>query len=303
MTPKGAISRTLFRLLLAGVLIALLVRLGPKDRWVATGVVYYATPWVLIGAAFAGLALLGRRRWLWMPALLCVGLWLAQTLGPGGDPIQPGDLRVRIWNAWNPKTQLERVTQQILVDDPDLLFLTEATALGRWLTRAEAEALPERKVLFAGGGFTLIASTDFEILHHELRWFSGRNRYVIFDLRHQGGEPFSVILLDLDSNPFRPKAPLLRHIADAATAHALPVRVVLGDFNLPSDSRWFEELQPYRSAFREKGQGLEVAWPAPIPLLGLDQVWGDPQVEFRHAEYGPANGSDHRKLDVLLRLP
>jgi endonuclease/exonuclease/phosphatase family metal-dependent hydrolase len=89
-----------------------------------------------------------------------------------------------------------------------------------------------------------------------------------------GGEPLRVVLVDLEPNPLSRRKLLMERVEAAAAVPFAGPTLVLGDFNTPGDSVWFEGLRKdYSEALEESGTGLLATWPVPVPVLGLDHIW------------------------------
>ena len=79
--------------------------------------------------------------------------------------------------------------------------------------------------------------------------------------------------------------------------------IVMGDFNTPIDSVWFDGARDdFTHAFEQAGRGMLTTWPAPAPLLAIDHIWLSRQFRIDCASIGWSWASDHRPIvtDVLL---
>jgi endonuclease/exonuclease/phosphatase (EEP) superfamily protein YafD len=108
--------------------------------------------------------------------------------------------------------------------------------------------------------------------------------------------------------PLHPLAPEQRNAQLAATErwaqdHADPV-IVLGDLNATPWSAPFRQLVAATGLVNsQRGFGLELSWPAPLPLpmrLPIDHCLHSPELVALERRLGPALGSDHRALHVRL---
>ena len=292
---------------MAGILFlafTVLVRVTLRDRIPYLAALYYGAPWVLVGVGCWVLALIPRRgrRGLLIAGGLFVLLWIFAVRGPGmrGDPA--AGLVLRLWTADSPQTGYPELLTRLLHGDPWMVAMTESTDFGLWLKEEAGEDLLQGYTVRARrNGLTLMLSPGLAFEGTRREYFGFRSRLDIHDVRLPDGEVIAVAVFDLDHHPLTPRGPIMRTLRMHLDEHPVPVRLLAGDFNLTPDSVFFRELEgAWRSAFAEAGAGLEVSWPWPVPLLGLDQVWGDDRIQFLGARYGRAHGSDHRKLDVWL---
>ena len=78
--------------------------------------------------------------------------------------------------------------------------------------------------------------------------------------------------------------------------------VVLGDFNLPYESKFLKEIKTnFNHAFNEKGNGFRETWFWNIPLLSLDHIWVSKDLEILNAEKISTFKSDHSMVKTVIR--
>ena len=101
----------------------------------------------------------------------------------------------------------------------------------------------------------------------------------------------------MHSSPLYQRGGPLAVIAEVAEAAADRPLLVLGDFNTPLDSAHLAPLRRiHENAFESVGAGYRPTWPAPLPLLALDQVWGNERLRFDRCRHGWSTCSDHRPV-------
>ncbi len=88
------------------------------------------------------------------------------------------------------------------------------------------------------------------------------------------------------------KAPIQR-LAELAASQTGPV-VIVGDFNTPVDSVFLQSIRrDFRNAFEVCGNGLHSTWPMPLPVVAIDQVWGNQRILFHTIQIDRTYVSDH----------
>ncbi|KPI14247.1 Endonuclease/exonuclease/phosphatase [Actinobacteria bacterium OV450] len=93
-----------------------------------------------------------------------------------------------------------------------------------------------------------------------------------------------------------------RNLAAAVRAEPLARVVVMGDFNgTAEDSALRPVTSQLTSAQREAGAGFGFTWPAPFPLVRIDQILVK-GVSVTSSWTLPATGSDHLPVAASLRL-
>jgi endonuclease/exonuclease/phosphatase family metal-dependent hydrolase len=88
--------------------------------------------------------------------------------------------------------------------------------------------------------------------------------------------------------------------------------LVMGDFNMPSDSSLYREcFGDFQNAFEQRGCGYGYTaplggpgpWPRGLPWLRVDHVLTDGRFTVEEAWVGRTNGSDHRLIGAVLCVP
>ena len=78
--------------------------------------------------------------------------------------------------------------------------------------------------------------------------------------------------------------------------------VVLGDFNLPYESKFLKEIKTnFNHAFNEKGNGFRETWFWNIPLLSLDHIWVSKDLEILNAKKISTFKSDHSMVKAVIK--
>ena len=121
------------------------------------------------------------------------------------------------------------------------------------------------------------------------------------------GRPLRLLVVDGLSSPFRPRVPFLQAIANAcreAEASGKPYDLVLGDFNTPSRSRGFADLEAlgYRLAGRET-RGWRGTFPSWLPVYDIDHVWMARHLSLGSCTFFNGPHTDHRGQIVRVLLP
>jgi endonuclease/exonuclease/phosphatase (EEP) superfamily protein YafD len=295
-------------LVLAACLVPLAVRLALRDRVPGLAALTYATPVCLLAltaAAACALAwLFGRRKLAGLSAAVAValGAWtLAADVSVHGVT-RPGHYRGLLWNVANGTRGWGGVTADVRQRDPDVAAFVEiggASALTRgW---ALAAALPGREVHWWNSAVGIaVRGKIVDTEYHSL----GRGSHAGVARVELDGRPLTVVVVHPRSTPTEPRG----HVFEALEQVLEPLRggplLVMGDFNTPSDSVFFDPMrQSLRSAFETAGTGYAATWPMPLPVLVLDQVWASDSVDVRSCALAGSPASDHRMVTFSFDLP
>lgn len=290
-------------LLLAGAALAAVVRLTLRDRWPVLSALFYATPPLVIALAAllaSAAAAAARRRPLALLALLGAAgaAWWGVATGFVHRPPQhcADSVRVMFWNVNRGWLGWDAIAEHIRAADADVVGLVEARFDDPAAGDALAAALPEYAMLDPVFGIMLLSRG--ECLQVVDDWLPPAGKYRRVSLR-VGSSEFEAWVVDLESNPLGARADTLRRVArKLAYRRDRPV-VLMGDFNTPSDSIFFEPLRAQAAnAFESAGSGYAATWPIPAPVLTLDQVWTNPLVEPLCTRLDWSWRSDHRAVVV-----
>lgn len=298
-----AIALTLVGVSALGVAIRWTVRDG--HPYAAN--LFYALPFIVVAGMMlaAGVVWLRNRRprvsaACAVAALLAGGLWIhgsyfANDCGSGSDR-----LRIFTWNAARGFAGWPKVADQVGANDPDLVGLVEAGGSTEEWQRFWAQHFPDHQVYLAGGG--LVVLTRGEILDKRIRRLAETSACA--DVRIEvDGRPMRVLLIDAVVRPFSNRREVIEKAFELARETPELPTIVMGDFNTPSDSVWFDEVRnDFTHAFEQAGHGMLTTWPAPAPILAIDHVWLSRQFHVDCASIRWSWNSDHRPVEVDVRF-
>jgi hypothetical protein len=110
---------------------------------------------------------------------------------------------------------------------------------------------------------------------------------VELDATQRLGRPIVLYLVDLPSNPRRPRTAIaseVRRLMDEASAE--PPDLVVGDFNMTRGSATIDTLFPnFTHAYDAAGHGYAATFPRRLPLYHIDHVLVNQDVGLRAARY------------------
>ena len=115
------------------------------------------------------------------------------------------------------------------------------------------------------------------------------------------GTVVRVMIVDLVADLWVSRRDALLKLAETLDAWGNRPVIVMGDFNCPDESVWFEHFpEDYREVFRAAGSGYAPTWPWPCPVLKLDQMWVSRRVRIGRAWQTGTWRSDHRIVQAEL---
>ncbi len=297
-----------------------------RDRSTATALLMYIPLPLLAGCALAldaawrGRSLRWPRFGLTALAIAAAGWSAWWLIGSGRErPAAPGENQVSVlhWNVqWGgglfrgPRTWAAQ-RAAIVAMNPDLIVLSEAPPRD-WLDRLVADLGP-------GASLLSVHHDPGSPYWYRLAVISRRplrqepapalpNGSALAVVAEVDGRQLRLLVVDGLSSPTRPRLPFLAAIAEScrrARANGRPFDLVLGDFNTPSRSLGFDELEAlgYSLAGRSAA-GWRATFPAWLPLYDIDHVWLSPGETLASCRFFNGPHSDHRgQLVRILRNP
>lgn len=291
------------------LIVGTLLRLTIKDTIPHLSLFYYASPPILLSLAALILSLrqclLKERRWAIMLAvvsLVMVGWWhwesyqhfTSRSMTENEVP-----RKVLFWNVSYAKAGWPTLIEEIQQHDPDIIGMVEVghgfRAQQDWLN----DAFPDHAIQFVGHGFVLVRG---KILSHERGLLKDHGAYGVVRARLLDGAELDIILTDIYAYPFMPRGPAFSALSQVIEAKTEKPICLMGDFNTPPDSVLFDGFrEKLEHSFEVAGEGYQVTWPAPVPVLCLDQIWL-PRGETRSSRYQSTPHSDHRLVVAEFHL-
>jgi endonuclease/exonuclease/phosphatase (EEP) superfamily protein YafD len=298
-----AIALTLIGIAFVGVTI----RWTVKDGIPFAANLFYALPLIVV----AGLLLASATIWMWnrrpaasvacaIAAVIAGGLWAHGAYFGNACNEATRGLRVLTWNTARGFGGWTRIAEHLATTDADLIGLVEGGGSTDEWKEFWNEQLPGYRSYLAGGGLVIL--TRGEIVEtHVMRlpgWSSCADVRIELD-----GRRIRVLLVDAVVRPFSNRRDVIERSLELARAHPELPTIVMGDFNTPIDSVWFEEARrDFTHAFEEAGDGLFTTWPVPFPILAIDHIWLSRHFSVGCTRIGWSWVSDHRAIVTDVRL-
>jgi len=296
-----------------------IIRWTVRDAWPATSAIFYALPVpVLIASGCLTLLSLQKRlkaakeqrpRIRAIVNSVLIGVLLLQLLvwlpnayyRSTSDSGDSETWRFMFWNTYHGELGEVDIAKELADSNCDLIALVEApdraTTPEVWQRH-----LPEHTAYRLGSQMTILARKQdlpikvIEVVNGNL---PASIRYRIVKLL-RGEHVFRIIVIDINSNPFRFRRREFQRLAELAREFESAPLILAGDFNTPVDSVYSELLRNARlsNAFDDCGVGYRPTWPVYFPMLTLDQVWTNSSVSCRSCWREASWNSDHRRVVV-----
>ena len=289
------------------VALGTVVRLTVRDASPVWAALYYALPWIVMAAGLVCAAgawwLNGRGRAAAISGVVAVvfaAVWVAVSLHDEPCVSGPDDIRVLLLNTARGRAGWDEVARALPPFDVDVIGLVEAGGRGPARQKFWEENFPEHHVYLPGGGLAILTRGDVRRI--SLHPLDGISRYVDAEIDLEG-HLLRILLVDLDASPRFDRRGLINAVFRAASSSSDVPTIVMGDFNTPIDSRWFDRVRArFRHVYEAAGSGMFLTWPAELPLVGIDHIWVSHEIEPRCASIDSYGTSDHRAVSASLAL-
>ena len=276
-------------LLAAVVLIAAwLTGIIFSDRWVWSQWLSWIPTIILMPAGglwLIGIGLMRRFRRYWQPGicLLVLGPFVYLYLHWQPERTHADESRPGItFCQWTLGTVLanEEAYGEVLVELDADVSLVEGGRRIRWSQPIKDWLGPEQTSL-STGIFSILTPLPVEELRTVV-WAEGIYA-AILTINGPGFEvtPLKILLIDLPSDPNRSRWQIAARLDDLLSkAEFDEPDLIVGDFNMPSNSRAFGGLfKGYARAWSESGEGWGPTYPREWPIARIDHVLVGPTVD------------------------
>jgi len=281
--------------------LGLLIRFTVQDRYVGSAVIYYALPMLVVGGLLitAGvLWMVSRKRMkalvMGSIGLVCVMGWFWAAYFSNQPQINDNDsVGVLIWNTGRIRGDVTKAVDSLLEHNAEIIGLVESGDLSQ--ADKVTSLIPSGyQAADLGGGLVVIARGEISNINFvEV----GRRNRIGRCTVNLSGEIVDVMLVDVDSNPLVSRKNVMEKIVELS--RETNPDIIMGDFNAPSDSVWFNQLRgKYNESFEAGGTGLHATWPGFFPLLAIDHIWVNRSLKIGSSRIIKNPNSDHRMVSA-----
>jgi len=279
--PPGFVRSQVNRLswgLMVVTAIGMIMGCTVRDRWPGLDSLYYALPAPVLGGLLvaAGLLSLGRTNHRRCGACLSVAtallsFWVVENFVDYPCRRTVSGLRILLWNVGRGRGGWKGIISQIQNVDADIIGLVEARTEDQDPERFWSTSFPAYMVSAPGRGMVVLVRG--EIQGARLYEFGERSRCALVEMK-VNGDSLRLVLADLEANPLSRRRPLLERLEDIAQRRPAAGTILMGDFNTPGDSVWFNTIRrDYANLYEEAGTGMLPTWPYRAPVLAIDHIW------------------------------
>lgn len=287
--------------------LSLLVRLTVRDHVNGLSALYYATPLpVLAAIAFLiGLSWFERKSLKRSLLFLFVAagalfVWGCANYHRDAHPDLPGNAHIFFWNAARGKWGINGVVNHAAAFGADAIGIVEAGIEKNGTEEAWRRGFPGKQLCTLEGDMVFITSGEAACVESGELGRGGTYNVLITNLN---GNTFTTILVDIDPNPFQSRGAAFAILTRVIATHLRDNLIVMGDFNTPIDSIYFDSFRrDLVQSFEECGRGFRATWPVPLPVLTIDHLWACRSIRLSSCQVNWSRFSDHRSLIVEVDI-
>jgi endonuclease/exonuclease/phosphatase (EEP) superfamily protein YafD len=307
-------SRKLMWLVCGATVVATVLALFSRWHWFAELFSHFRLYYLLLQAVLI-MVFINTRRYLWLVATVLLALPNAWYVMPYLLPLLPGQAQalaapagpqVIVVNLGYRNTEHQRVLDYVNERGADVVVLSEYTPAWDAALTAGLSGYPHALRRPRPDPFGMAVYSRRPFIEAEALDLGAEQSENIRLNTLLGGREINLFAVHLypPTSPERAARRRRQLHRLAAEVSAAPVpRLVVGDLNLTPFSPHFHELLG-RSGLLDarQAQGLHVTWPSlPLPLwIPIDHALADPGSGVADVRIGPAIGSDHYPLEIVL---
>jgi endonuclease/exonuclease/phosphatase family metal-dependent hydrolase len=252
-------------------------------------------------ALFGTIALIALKKYRSSFVLLFVGMlcwvwWVSSCYYSNPESNANPDIKLLSWNIQKKTSEkTDEAVRIIKENDPDIFSLIELGEGGNALLKKLKVMLPDYSLALIDDCILIGAKGAIKTSKLIYAGDDDFGRYVRAELLVYGRE-ILVYFVDMGSSPHHPRESALADIfSDAMAEDKKSSLIMMGDFNTPYDSLWFEAYKKqFKNAFAESGKGFMESWPLPLCLLTIDHIWCGRNLKPVNAKLLNNSISDHK---------
>ncbi|WP_417199856.1 endonuclease/exonuclease/phosphatase family protein [Bizionia sp.] len=273
-------------------IVAVIIHFTVKDYFYASAIIFYAFPLPII-MLLTSFSIIVNKKWRKISMLFLLVLsviWYFKSYVSNHNNTSKNGLEIVVWNAGHNQSFEEAFIENKRI--PDVLVLIECNLKSIQKTQNTYPNyyfhLSEEEIgIFSKTPLKIISEITSETNSTVLK-FSTNN--IIF------------YAVDLTAEIFNSRKEELQFVYANIEYHNNSV--VLGDFNTPLESIYFEDFKNnYNHAFSVKGKGFKETWFWNLPLLSLDHIWVSHNLKINKTDKISTRKSDHSMLRTYVSRP
>ncbi|MCK7588971.1 endonuclease/exonuclease/phosphatase family protein [Subsaxibacter sp. CAU 1640] len=278
--------------------LLLLIHFVIKDRFPYISVLFYASPLPLIILFGILVAIFWRKQknlfYGILLSLIALNIYFSIHYFGSKQEAAPESTitNVLFWNVAKQKPlPVKILVEHINASNPFIVALVEAREVSDDDIKVLKSSLPDYTVQILDGEMLVLVKGAISSYVYESLSDVYKFNHLNIEIDN---EQTSVMLADVYASPLLNKEIPLDYISKAMDKYK--VDVLVGDFNTPYESVFFNNIKEKYVSFHDCSLGMTATWPVPVPLIEIDQVWICNKFKLLKMEKHTYDVSDHKLL-------
>ncbi|MFB9054697.1 endonuclease/exonuclease/phosphatase family protein [Formosa undariae] len=173
------------------------------------------------------------------------------------------------WNISRPDhLPLDIIFENIKSYNPNIVVLVEAKDISKTDLATFKNHYPTYQIQQLEGEMFIAVNGKINTVHYNKITRGSKSNLVNATINEQ---PINILITDLLANPALSKKEDLTRLLDIAESKQ--VDFIVGDFNTPYISYYFDAFKTQFESFHEYNTGYTGTWPRTFPILEIDHIW------------------------------
>ncbi len=293
------------RILVIGLVLLLINHFIIKDTFYISGIFFYAfpLPLIILGFLILGFTYIKKRKYALVIFFTIIVLSLfaykhyyksyesAEILEPTKS--------ILYWNVAKHKSNNWPILADVLKNRSiDIIILLEAKELSQKQSANLKTTLPNYQTLYLRGNMFIAVKGQIEHVEYiGENTMNLKNDFRINLVEYKiNTTKFRLAAIDIFARPEVRRKSAMNNIIEYSIKNK--VDLIIGDFNTPYESVYFDRYKNDYNSFRDYQKGFTFTWPSILPLLEIDQVWLQKKHQPIQMKKYFYDNSDHAMLIV-----
>lgn len=281
-----------YKLINVFIIIALLaIHFIIKENNYQSSLLFYSFPLPVIITCVLCLSIFldkKNRKWNFILTFVLLLIWLGRSFKINiPDAVSSKAVEIVFWNTSHDRDFNDAFKASGSI--PDILVLAEH---GDFKTSTFKLKYPDYNFYRSFKGISIFSKSEIKILNETT------SKYAT-SIIHFETNNLNMYVVDVAASMDVPRTWELGFVN--SIIKAAQNTVVLGDFNVPLESKHFDVIKAnFKNAFTTKGNGFQETWFWGLPLLSLDHIWVSQDLKILKTEKINTFKSDHSLLKTYI---
>ena len=253
----------------------LIIHFFIKDRFHGLSVLFYACPLplIILFGIYVTLSFLKRKRIFYILGTILLAISIYFMTHYFGTEFEKDTSRstshVIFWNAAESQPlPTDILIRHINQSNAEIIALVEAFKVSKEDINILKKAFPNYQFEVLQGDMLIAVKGSIDTIVFPPENPYCKYNYIKATIQQK---QISIIIADVQADPLLNKEIPLDMIRKACQKYN--VDVLVGDFNTPYESIFFEKFKDEYYSFHPYSIGMSSTWPTPVPVIELDQIW------------------------------